>query len=72
MAGNQLDGKENHPTRIGTKFHEQLLEIQNTRQQIGVDKKKTSIKKLTNLITKHKSWPIIKYDLTKVNLGKKQ
>ena len=55
--------------RIGDKFLSELEEIKAERIKKGVDKKKRSIKKLTNLITRHRDWVKIKEDTIEINLG---
>lgn len=63
-------------TRIGSKFHKQLEEIQQAKLKngTGIDpttKKIVSIEKITNLITRHKYWKDleegIKQDLIKAS-----
>lgn len=60
--------QENKTARIGESFSIELEKIKDARLERKVDKKRKSIKKLTNLIIKHKNWPKIKEDLIEVKL----
>lgn len=62
---------QNHTARVGVEFTKELIEIQEARLESGIDKKKKSIRKLTDLIPKHNSWAKIKADMEKINLEKK-
>jgi len=59
--------------RTGLKFDRELLDIQKLRIQNGVAdprrKETNSTPKLTNLIARHKMFPQIKADLSKLNFG---
>ncbi len=46
--------------RIGLNFAEEMEEIKKERIKRGIDKKRKSTKRLTNLLTKHKAWKKIK------------
>lgn len=59
-------------TRIGEEFNKELEEIKDKRKNQGLDKKRKSTRKLTELIIKHEVWPKIKKDLLKVKLEKKE
>lgn len=54
--------------RIGLDFAEEMEEIKKERINRGIDKKRKSTKRLTNLLTKHKAWEKIKEDTIEVNL----
>lgn len=55
--------------RIGLDFGREIEDIKQERIKRGIDKKKKSTKKLSNLITKHKSWDKIKEDTIEVSLN---
>ena len=57
--------KANITARIGKEFEREIEEIKLLRLKKGVDKKRTSTKILTNLLTKHDHWPEIKEALSK-------
>jgi len=59
---------KNVTARIGEEFSKELEEIKDTRLERGVDKKRKSTKKLTNLIVKHRDWETIKEDTIEVKL----
>lgn len=59
---------KNHTARVGVEFTKELMEIQETRLDNQIDKKKKSLRKLTDLIPKHNLWNKIKADMVKVNL----
>lgn len=46
--------------RIGEAFNKEIQEIKEARLKSGIDKKKKSTRRLTNLLIKHKHWPKIK------------
>ena len=54
--------------RIGLVFADEMEAIKQERIKRGIDKKKKSTKRLTNLLTKHKSWKKIKEDTIEVDL----
>jgi len=60
--------KENVTARIGNDFEKELDEIKRIRLEKGIDKKKKSTRKLTNLIVKHSDWTKIKKDTIEVKL----
>lgn len=62
-----MKGK-NVTARIGDEFEKELEEIKKERLKRGVDKKKKSTRRLTNLLVKHRDWPTIKEDTIEVNL----
>jgi len=47
---------KNHTSRVGEEFNKELDLIKKKRIELGIDKRKTSTRKLTNLITKHNLW----------------
>lgn len=57
-----------HMTRVGTEFNKELELIKEARINTGIDKKKKSTRKLTDMIIKHENWPEIRKDLIKVRL----
>lgn len=59
---------KNVTARIGEDFSKELEEIKDARIEKGIDKKRKSTKRLTNLITRHKSWKTIKEDTIEINL----
>lgn len=54
--------------RNGTNFSEELEDIKQERLDRGIDKKRKSTRRLTNLIVKHRDWGKIKADTIEVNL----
>ena len=54
--------------RIGKDFNDEIEEIKKARIDNGLDKKKKSTKRLTNLFPKHKLWNQIKKDTIELNL----
>jgi hypothetical protein len=62
---------KNHTARVGVEFTKELIEIQEARLESNIDKKKKSIRKLTDLIPHHHHWAKIKADMEKINLEKK-
>lgn len=56
---------ENVITRIGEEFSKELEEIKKIRIEEGIDKKKKSLRALTNLIITHEGWAKIKEDIIK-------
>lgn len=56
-----MKGK-NVTARIGEKFSAELEEIKEARLKSGIDKKRKSTRKLTDLFTTHKSWERIKQE----------
>ena len=54
--------------RIGLDFNKEIEEIKKERINSGIDKKKKSTKRLTNLLTKHEDWNKIKQDTIEVSL----
>lgn len=63
-------GIESKLNRIGIAFDNEIEEIKKQRVDKGIDKKKRSTRKLTNLIIKHRDWKDIKKDLIELNLDK--
>lgn len=59
-----------HTARMGDEFSKEIEEIKDVRLKKGIDKKRKSTRKLTNLIPKHKHWPKIKADMQEVDLEK--
>ncbi len=62
-----MKNEKNITARIGELFNEELESIKNERLRNGMDKKKKSTKKLTNLIIRHDSWAQLKEDM--INLS---
>jgi len=60
--------EKNVTARIGEDFSRELEEIKKERVAQGVDKKKKSTRRLTNLMIKHKDFQKIKEDTIKINL----
>lgn len=60
--------KVNVTARLGEKFSEEIEEIKEERLKSGIDEKKKSTRRLTNLIVKHSAWPIIKKDTIELKL----
>lgn len=54
---------KNHTSRTDIKFNEELVVLMDIIQKESHGKIKTSIRELTNLITKHNSWDQIKEDI---------
>ena len=60
--------KKNVTARMGGDFSRELEEIKDERLERGIDKKRKSTRRLTNLIVKHRDWKTIKEDTIEVNL----
>ena len=60
---------KNHTERIGVDFSLELKEIEDRREESGLDKKRRSTRELTNLIIKHVHWPVIKEEMIELNIG---
>jgi len=60
--------EKNVTARIGEDFSKELEEIKKERVDRGVDKKKKSTRKLTNLMVKHEHFQKIKEDTIEINL----
>jgi len=60
--------EKNVTARIGGDFSKELEEIKKERVNRGIDKKKKSTRKLTNLMVKHKHFQKIKIDTIEINL----
>ncbi len=54
--------------RIGVEFNKEIEKIKEARIESGLDKKKKSTRKLTNLIVTHNSWPYVREDLIKLKI----
>lgn len=61
-------GSEGHTARIGMNFAAELELIKNGRLEKGMDKKRRSTRKLTELMIRHNSWDDIKSDMIELNL----
>ncbi len=59
---------QNVTARIGENFSKEIEEIKDERLKRGIDKKRKSTRKLTNLIIKHNNWEKIKEDTILINL----
>lgn len=58
------------PTRVGGKFHKELMKIQGERLIKHGNKGKLSLEQITNLIVRHKDcWKIIFDDIIKITPG---
>lgn len=62
-----MKGK-NITARIGEDFSKELEEIKDERIKLGIDKKRKSTRRLTNLIVKHRDFKKIREDTIKINL----
>lgn len=65
---NQEDKIQNSIVRVGIEFEKELEEIKDARIESGLDKKRKSTRKLTNLIIKHNSWPDVRDDLIEIKI----
>jgi len=59
----------NHTARIGKLFSKEIEKIKDERLKLGIDKKRKSTRRLTDLIVKHESWEKIKSDTILIKLG---
>ncbi len=66
MSGNKEP--QTVTARIGLDFAEELEDIKKERRERGIDKKRKSTKRLTNLFVKHRYWKKIKEDTIEVDL----
>lgn len=66
-----MKGK-NITARIGEDFSKELEEIKDERISQGIDKKRKSTRRLTNLIVKHRDFKKIREDTIKINLEVKE
>lgn len=64
----QIQNSKNITSRIGSHFSKEIEEIKDIRLKKGIDKKRKSTRKLTNLIVRHRAWERIKEDTIEVNL----
>lgn len=53
--------------RIAETFNKELEEIRKVREERGIKKKHNSIRVLTDLITKHSYWKLMKEDIANYN-----
>jgi len=60
--------KKNVTARMGEDFSRELEDVKDERLKRGIDKKRKSTRRLTNLIVKHRDWKTIKEDTIEVNL----
>ena len=60
--------EKNVTARIGEDFSRELEDIKKERVDRGIDKKKKSTRRLTNLMVKHKHFQKIKEDTIEINL----
>ena len=65
----KIKDPRNVTARIGEDFSKEIEEIKDERLERGIDKKKKSTRRLTNLIVKHRGWGKIKEDTILINLG---
>lgn len=61
---------KNHTVRIGNDFFEEFEAINKERLSLGL--RKISMRKFTNLLRQHNSWPTIRADLIEIKLGEKE
>lgn len=61
-------GKKNDTQRNGEKFNSDMEDVKEYRVEEGIDKKKKSMRILTNKLTGHKLWPKIMQDLKEVEI----
>ncbi|HHB93388.1 MAG TPA: hypothetical protein ENK59_09290 [Thioploca sp.] len=54
--------------RIGVKFNDEINSIKKARLDNGIDKKKISTARITNLFITHRDWATIKEDTINLNL----
>jgi len=59
----------NVTARIGENFSKEIEEIKEERLKRGIDKKRKSTRRLTNLLIKHDNWEKIKEDTILINLS---
>lgn len=64
--------EKNITARIGESFSKELEEIKQERIDRGIDKKRKSTRKLTNLMVKHSDFKKIKKDTIELNLDIKE
>lgn len=56
--------KKPSQARIGGRFHEEIVKIQDARLRNGKSKNRVSMEKITNMIVSHKeAWEIITKDI---------
>ena len=67
MPKKQKNSKS-HLTRIGEDFSKEIEDIKKKRLEFGIDKKRKSTRRLTNLIIKHDDWKKIKGDTILIKL----
>ena len=54
---------ENYTVRVGDNFKKEIQKIKEERIKLRIDKKKKSIRVLSNLLVRHKLWSKIKEDM---------
>lgn len=54
---------ENTINRIDPEFNKELEDIRKELEAVGIGKKHTSIRAITNILIKYKKWPQIKKDI---------
>jgi len=62
---------KNKTARIGENFSKELEEIKDERLNRGIDTKRKSTRRLTDLIIKHTGFKKIKEDTIEINLERK-
>lgn len=70
--GRKKINDKNHTTRIGEKFMKEISEIQKKRIDLGKDKKKRSVRDLSNLIIRHDFWEEIKEDMIELDFKREE
>lgn len=63
-----MQNSNNKLQRIGEDFNNEIEDIKNVRLESGIDKKRKSTRRLTNLIIKHQDWKKIKRDTINIKL----
>ena len=63
--------EKNITARIGEDFSREIEDIKEARLDRGIDKKKKSTRRLTNLMVRHKDFQKIKEDTIEINLEEK-
>lgn len=71
MPKKEIGQALNVTARIGDKFNKEIEDIKNKRLEIGIDKKRKSTRRLTNLIVRHDHWRKIKEEMITLNLEKR-
>lgn len=62
------NGTKGAMQRIGDNFKKEIDNINKERIKRGIDKRNKSVRKITDLITRHNSWPIIKEEIINLDM----